>query len=48
MSEQGKSVRSPSPEEEGAAEAAFDELTLQPPFPVPLHRTVGEGIENWE
>ena len=35
--EQGKSVRSPPPEEEGAAETTCDELTTTP-IPVPLHR----------
>ena len=43
MLEQGKSVRSPPPEEEGAAETTCDELTVTPiPRPsVPL----GEGEE---
>jgi len=30
MLNQGKSVRSPPPEEEGAAEAEYDELTVTP------------------
>jgi len=30
MLEQGKSVRSPPPEEEGAAETTCDELTITP------------------
>jgi len=35
MLEQGKSVRSPPPEEKGAAETRCDELTATP-FPIPL------------
>ena len=35
MLEQGQSVRSPPPEEEGAAEATCDELTTTP-IPQPL------------
>ena len=40
--ELGKSVRSPPPEEEGAAETACDELTPTP-VPVPLHHCGGGG-----
>ena len=47
MLEQGKSVRSPPPEEEGAAETMCDELT-QTPFPIPLCRSGGGGRENQE
>ena len=44
MPEQGKSVRSPPPEEEGAAETTCDELTTTPipRPPVPLR---GEDVE---
>jgi len=46
MQEQGKSVRSPSPEEEGASETTCDELTITPiPCPpVPLRG--GRGRET--
>ena len=40
--EQGKSVRSPPPEEEGAAETTCDELTATP-IPVPLRCWQGGG-----
>jgi len=36
MLEQRQSMRSPPPEEEGAAETKCNELTKMPPFPVPL------------
>jgi len=43
--EQGQSVRSPPPEEEGAAETKFDELTVTPiPHP-PVLRGMGGGDE---
>ena len=42
MLEQGKSVRSPPPEEEGAAETTCDELTTTP-ISVPLCRWRGGG-----
>ena len=42
MLEQGKSVRSPPPEEEGAAETACDGLTAAP-IPIPLRRCRGGG-----
>ena len=45
--EQGKSVRSPPPEEEGEAETTCDELTATP-IPIPLHRLQGAGRENRE
>jgi len=44
--EQGKSVRSPPPEEEGAAETTCDELTVTP-IPCPLHCSSKER-EKWE
>ena len=40
--EQGKSVRSPPPEEEGAAETTCDELTATP-VPIPLRPSRGGG-----
>ena len=40
--EQGKSVRSPPPEEEGAAETMCDELTATP-IPIPLCCPGGGG-----
>ena len=41
---QGKSVRSPPPEEEGAAETTCDELTVTPiPSPPAVLRWGGEG-----
>lgn len=49
--EQGKSVRSPPSEEEGVTGTMCDELTLQPPFPIPLCcwwggiREIGSKIE---
>jgi len=39
--EQGRSVRSPPPEGQGAAETTCDELTTTP-FPIRLHHS-GEG-----
>ena len=43
--EQGKSVRSPPPEEEGAAETLCDELTATPiPIPLCLWGRGGRGI----
>ena len=43
--EQGKSVRSPPPEEEGAAETMWDELTATPiPIPLCCWRGGGRGI----
>ena len=42
MGEQGKSARSPPPEEEGAAETMCDELT-QPPSPTPRAACGEEG-----
>jgi len=47
MLEQGQSVRSPPPEEEGAAETMCDELTATPipRCPVPLG---GRRERNWE
>ena len=42
MLEQGKSVRSPLPEEEGAAETMWDELTTTP-IPIPLRHCAGGG-----
>lgn len=44
MLEQGKSVRSPAPEEEGAAETMCDELTPTP-IPRPLRRWGGRERE---
>ena len=42
MLEQGKSVRSPAPEEDEAAETACDELTVTPtPCPPALLRGLG-------
>ena len=48
MLEQGKSVRSPPPEEEGAAETTCDELiaTSIPRPPVPLQREEVEKIRS--
>jgi len=46
MLEQGKSVRSPAPEEEGMAEMC-DELTASP-FPILLCHLEAGGRENWE
>ena len=43
--EQGKSVRSPPPEEEGAAETMCDELTTTP-LPCPPPPLGGEEVEN--
>jgi len=43
MMEQGKSVRSPPPEEEGAAETMCDELTVTPIPRPPLPLRVGGG-----
>ena len=40
--EQGKSVRSPPPEEEGVAEKMWDRLTATP-IPAPLHCWWGGG-----
>ena len=45
MLEQGKSVRSPPPEEEGAAETTCDELTATP-IPRPPEPLQREEIEN--
>jgi len=45
--EQGKTVRSPPPEEERVAEIMYDELTANP-VPVPLHHWRGADRENWE
>ena len=45
MLEQGKSVRSPPPEEEGAAETTCDELT-QTPIPRPPVLLRGEELER--
>ena len=48
MLEQGKSVRSPPPEEEGAAETMCDELTTAP-FPHPPAPLGGrEEVEKQE
>ena len=47
MLEQGKSVRSPPPEEEGAAETTCDELTATP-IPCPPVLLGGGGRENQE
>ena len=44
MLEQGKSVRSPPPEEEGAAETTCDELT-RTPIPAPC-AAGGEEVEE--
>ena len=44
MLEQGKSVKNPPPEEEGAAETMGDELTATP-IPCPQHRCGGGGKE---
>jgi len=44
MSEQGKSVRSPPPEEEGATETACDGLTIIP-IPCPPELLGGGGRE---
>ena len=38
-------MRSPPPEEEGAAETRCDELTVTP-IPVPLHRSGGGGRKS--
>jgi len=47
MLEQGKSVRSPPPEEEGAAETPCDELTVTPiPHPPAPLRAGGEEVEE--
>jgi len=46
MLEQGKSVRSPPPEEDGTAETTCDELTVTP-IPRPC-ATQGEEVEKWE
>jgi len=43
--QQGKSVRSPPPEKEGAAETMCDELTITP-FPIPLCHSGGGGVET--
>jgi len=43
--EQGKSVRSPAPEEEGAAETTCDELTITP-IPRPPALLGGGGRET--
>jgi len=45
MLEQGQSVRSPPPEEEGAAETKCDELTATP-IPHPLALPVGRQERN--
>jgi len=46
--EQGKNVRSPSPEEEGVAETTCDQLTTTPiPCP-PVPLKAGEEVEKWE
>jgi len=47
MLQQGQSVRSPSPEEEGAAETTWDGLTATP-IPCPLCPSGGGGRENPE
>ena len=47
MLEQGKSVRSPPPKEEGAAETMCDELTTTP-IPIPLRHGQEGGRENQE
>ena len=46
MLEQGKSVRSPPPEEEGAAETTCDELTATPVPRPPAPLGEGEEVEN--
>jgi len=45
MQEQGQSVRSPPPEQKGAAETACDELTITP-FPIRLCCSGGRKERN--
>jgi len=45
MLEQGKSVRSPPPEEEEAAETMCDELTASS-IPQPFCAALGKEVEN--
>jgi len=45
--EQGQSVRSPPPEEEGVAETTCDELTATP-IPRPPVPLGGEEVEKWK
>jgi len=47
MLEQGQSVRSPSCEEEGAAETTRDELTITP-IPHSPALVAGRRERNWE
>jgi len=46
--EEGKSVRSPPPEEEGAAETRCDELTITPMPCSPVPLSGGEEAEKSE